>query len=450
MPSNLPLPTITQLVRAGSRATTGEYDVNADVRSGSLYNHCIGPMAVLCSREADRDQNMFEDIYFNSASGDALTTLIQQRFQVSRILDTYGAGTCLFVRPTATGGGGTIYTGTRIQVPGNPASFYQVSADTVVGSSTLSIVLPIQATVVGTGTAISASSGLTLPDPIYDNTFVPMYLQCNAGTDYESAADYRARTLLVRRNRRTGYLPQITLACQNAGAAYVLAFPSQYGLAANNFTGDFGLNALYVADDNFQSSPLLIASCQSALESWRVLGADMWVGGTASIPLTMNFLVSLTDVPANLPTPSITRLCAQAVLATFGPTGGGYTYSAKQLTGAVNNASPYVQTASVPRNWTVATQYNLGDSLFANGAVQQCTTAGESAVSEPTFSNFPGTVTYDGSVQWTCSNYPSVGIFAGGSLQLSDPTLSSASWPASIPRYSTSFQNIQFTFTGPL
>jgi Baseplate J-like protein len=455
MPSSLPLPTIQQLVTAASNAEIGERNTNADTRSGSLYNHTIGPMAILFSREADRDKSLFEDIYFNSASGAALTSLVQQRYKVARILDTYGQGTCIFTRPTATGGAGKFLRGTRVQVPGTPAAIYEVSVDTSVLAAALTVTIPIQAIVTGIGQAVSVSSGATLLDPIFDNTFVPTQLTCANGTVFEDAATYRARALLIRQNQEVGYLPQIILACQAAGAAYVLAFPSYYGLSSVDFTDDFGLNALYVADAAYQTLPGLATTCQTALEAWRVLGADLWIGGVVNVPLTLNFLVSLVDVPANLPVQSIARLAAQALLATFGPTEGGFTYSAANLRSAVTNASPYIQTASVPRIWAASTVYNLGDLVFAGGAMQQCIETGESSISIPAFTSTVGNTVFDGSTEWQCVAYPSVGIFAGGGvsggiLQLTDPTLSPNAWPASLNRYTLGMSNINFTFVGPL
>jgi hypothetical protein len=450
MPSTQPLPTIRGEVQAASNALIGERDPYGDTRSGSLYNHNVGPTAVLFSREADRDKDLFEDIYFNSADGDALTTLVQQRTGIARFLDTAGIGTCTFVRPTNGGGGGSFLQGTEIQVAGTPGMVYEVASDTTVSSTALTCMIPIQASALGTGTAITATSGLTLLDPIYDNTWVPTQLICADGTDFEKAADYRARVLQTRINQRVGYIAQMTLACQSVGAAYVVPFPSQYGLGITDFTDDYGLNAIYVADDGYASPPSLVAACDAILESWRVLGADLLVGGVTNTPLTLNYLVSLTDSPSKLPTQSIRRLCAQALLAAFGPTDGGYVYSADALSSAITNASPYVQSAFVPRIWQEATVYPLGALVFAAGGVQQCTVAGESGISLPNFSPVAGAVAFDGAAAWTCTPYPSIGIFAGGVLQTTDPTLTPQAWPASLLRYTLGFSGISFQFTGPL
>jgi hypothetical protein len=450
MPSNLPLPTIRGLVGAASNAIVGKRDEYGDVISGSLYNHASGPTAVIFSREADRDKNLFEDIYFNSATGDALTEYVQAKFGIARVLDSYGAGTCSFSRPTTTAGGGSFLQGTRIQIQGNPPTIVEISVDTAVPSASLLVTIPIRSIVTGSGVAIQASSGLTLLDPIYDNTWTPKQLQCGDGSDFESASDFRARVIQDRINEETGYIPQIVLACQNAGAAYVITFPSQYGLEAGDFFDDFGLNALYVADSNYQSPPSLVAACSSVLEGWRVLGADLLVGGVSNVILQINILVSLTDSPSKLPTQSIKRSILQAILGSFGPTDGGDSFSIDAIGGTVSNASTYVQTAFLPRTWQAETIYPIGYLVYAAGGVQQCTQSGESGLSVPAFSPVSGFSVFDGSAAWTCTAYPSTGLFANGVLQTADSTLSPQAWPSSLPRYSLGSMNINIQFIGPV
>jgi hypothetical protein len=353
----------------------------------------------------------------------------------------------MFARATL-GTSGSLLQGTRIQVAGNPPSVYEVAEDTLVGG--VSATVPVQASVTGTGVAITSASSLVLLDPVYDNTWKPVSLTCADGTNFEKAADYRARFLQDKLTSRTGYLPNLVLACQNAGAVYVAAFPSSYGLGSADYANDFGLNAIYVADAGFSSNASLVSDCQAALEDWRVLGADLWVGGMTNIPLTMNFLVSLVDAPSSLPIAIIQRSAVQAILATFGTTQGGYIYSAHALQSAVNNSSKYIQTAAVPGAWAASTRYSIGDLVYAASCVQQCTESGESGLSVPSFSSVTGTVVYDGSASWKCTPHPSTGIFAAGVLQTTDPTLSSSQWPALLERYSVSYNNIRFNFTGPL
>lgn len=345
MPSLEPLPTVQDFVTAGRNGLTGEGDLYGDTHAGSLYDHCAGPTAILFSREAENDRDNFRDIYFQDATSDALTDLVQARWSIARILSTAGVGTCEFVRSSAAAGGGTLWQGTRVRVAGAPPSDYQVAADTVVAANALSVTIPIQASVFGTGSAISAPGGLQLLDPLYDPLWQPTRLTCADGTDFEAANAFRARVSSELLNSRNGYIPELVATCQAAGATYVVTFASQYGLTNDDagFAGDYGLNALYVADANYQSSAALIQASALALENARVLGADLWVGGIAQSPLFVNATIALTADPGSIDVIPIQQACTQALLAYFSSTSSGFTYKRDAMAGAMRAANPGVQ-----------------------------------------------------------------------------------------------------------
>jgi len=381
MPSTQTLPTIDEFLTAAKNSLRGESDSYGDKHSGSLYDHCAGPMAILFSREVENDADQFKDIYFQDATSEALTNLVEARWQIPRILSTSGTGTCTFQRSSTSAGGGTFWTGTRVQISGKPPTVYQVAADTVVPATSTVITVPIQAAVFGTGTAANVGGGLSLLDPIYDPLWIPIQLQCVDGTDFEAANDFRARVLAQQLNSRNGYIPELVATCQAAGATYVVAFASQYGLTNNSdgFAGDFGLNAIYVADANFQGTDTLALLCDVALESSRVLGADLWVGTISQSPLFVQATVALIDQPGRLDVLPIQRACTQALLNYFGSTASGYTYKRDAMAGAMRSAHPAVQqvvswgspTADVtlaPTNWPATlTRWTLAPrSIFLN------------------------------------------------------------------------------------
>jgi hypothetical protein len=350
MPSSLPLPTISDLLADGAGALRGEKDRYGDARSGSLLNHIYGPTAILFAREADRDQDGFRAIYIDDADGDDLTNRVGTLLGVPRVVDTFGQGTATLVRSIATAGAGTFWKGTRIAVAGAPPSEYQVAADTAVGATLLGTTVPIQASVSGSGTAIQALSpgSLSFEDEVYDPLWTPASLVCADGTDFEPADSYRARARAQRLQGRNGYVPRIVQVCQAAGASFVLAFPSHYGLG-NTFDTDYvdsGINSVYVADDGYGSPAALVNACAVALEGARVLGADVWVGGIHRTVLTIAATVTLTDAPGKLDTLPIRRALVQSLLAYFAPTGAGYTYKRTAMAGAMTRSHPAVQTVT--------------------------------------------------------------------------------------------------------
>lgn len=348
MPSTQDLPTINDFLDAGRKALRGEFDQFGDTHVGAIYDHTSGPVAILLSREVERDQNLFEDGYWNAARDDALTTLIEGRYGIARILATQGQGMCLMSRTSASAGSGTLWAGTRIQVGGTPPKVYEIATDTPVSATQKSAQVPIKALAPGSGSAVYAPGGLSLLDPLYDSLWLPQTLSCADGTDYEPANAYRARALAERLNSRNGYLPEIVQTCRDQGATYVVAFASQYGLTNDDagFADDFGLNAIYVSDSNFQSTPTLIQACAVALDSVRVLGADLWVGGIAQSQLYVQAVVNLVSDPGKLDKVPILRQCVQALLAYFAPTDAGYTFKRSALAGALVHAHPSVQKVS--------------------------------------------------------------------------------------------------------
>jgi hypothetical protein len=344
MPSAQPLPTIDDFVTAANKSLIGERDRYGDKHSGGIYNNAIGPMAILFAREADRDKDSFRAIYLDGADGNDLTTRVQTMWGIPRILDTFGTGSCYFTRTSGAAGNGTFYNGTRITVFGTPAIEYTVASDTTVAGTYATV--PIRAVLTGKGSAVNVTGGLQLEDPVYDPLWLPQQLVCSDGTNFEHAKAYVARARALRLNQRNGYLPQITQVCKNAGASYVVAFPSQWGLASTDFVDDYGLNALYVADGNYQSSAALVNACTVALDSARVLGADLWVGGIVQTPITVTETVTLIDAPGKLPLVPIRLAVVKALLSYFQPTAAGYLYKLNAMAGIQQKAHPAVQTVT--------------------------------------------------------------------------------------------------------
>lgn len=344
MPSTLPLPTLTDYLQAARKRLRGERDRYADTHSGSMYDHLAGPVAVLLLRETDRDQDLFSDIYFADASSDALTNLIQGRWQIPRILDTYGQGTSTWSRSSAAAGAGTLWQGTRVQVPGTPPGVCQIAADYPVSATQVVATPTIEATVLGTGQAVTAgiNSNLQLLDPLYDPLWLPQTLTCADGTDFEDAATYRARALALRLSLRNGYITRLTQICQQQGAKYVIFFASNYGLVQTDFTDDFGLNAIYVADANYQTPQSLITNCTLALEAVRVLGNDLQVGGVIQTPINITATVYLRDTPGRMDIIPVERSSTAALLSKFSK-GTNFAYKLVELAAAMRAAAPSIQ-----------------------------------------------------------------------------------------------------------
>ena len=97
MPSTIAEPTMQEFLQAfrdGVRALKDRY---ADVREGASYDHWAGAGAIVFSREARRDSDLWRAVYIDSAEGKDLTIRLD-RYGFERIEDTYGSGTASLAR----------------------------------------------------------------------------------------------------------------------------------------------------------------------------------------------------------------------------------------------------------------------------------------------------------------------------------------------------------------
>jgi|SRR5215469_16809510 len=348
MPFTKDEPTIQDFIKAFGDGVVGEKDRYADVRTGSLLNHIAGPAAIKWSQETARDTDLFRNIYFSSADDVELTNIGQTRYSIPRKLDTQGIGTAALSRTNSSAGAGIFPAGTRLtvfDVNGLLESItYEITSDVIVSASATSAVVPIHAVNYGSGVAVNASnvtSFIRLEDPVWDNTWTINSVSCVDGTNFEPADQYRARvnsTLIATRN---GYVPELMQTCLNAGATNVVLYQSNF--AGNN--NDFGLNICYVGDNGFNSSIDLCNACKVALESSRVLGANLAVLPMQAFALNINANVYLWDSPANFDTSLLTNVLTATLVGEFSGS-KGFTYTRDQLSGALMAASNAVEFAT--------------------------------------------------------------------------------------------------------
>jgi hypothetical protein len=374
MPAIEPLPTIRDLLGASAGGVVGIRDADADVRRGAVYDHFGGCGAILFTREAARDRDLFRAVYLDTAEGDDLTVLVKLRFGVDRTLPSYGTGTALLTRPTPAAGAGTVWTGSRIlvfaSVSSPAARYYAVGADVAVGAGATTVSVPVRATDTGPGSAVSLSGPAIarVDDPLWDPSWIVTAIQCSDGTSLESPADLRARARSTQLAARKGYAQAITSACIAQGASYVALFDSNFATAGSGLTAaqDKGLSHCYVADAGFQTTPRLIRACTVALESYRVCGADLQVLGMQRASVDVSATVTLRDDPGRLPSPDVTL--RDALSAAFSVT--RYDYDLDELAGLMGAADADVQAVAFDKpsspasiGWPMPyllTRYQLG------------------------------------------------------------------------------------------
>lgn len=339
VPASEPLPTIRDLLTASADGVVGTRDGRADVRRGSVYDHFAGSGAILFTREAARDRDLFRAVYLDTAEGDDLTALVKLRFGVDRILAAPGRGAALLTRQSAAAGAGTIWQGTRVLVFASAASpgprSYAVASDAPVSAGTMAVTVPIHAANTGPGTAVNLSGPAVarIDDALWDPSWHVAAIQCADGTWLEAAADLRSRARATQLAARRGYAQAITDACVAQGAAHVALFDSDFTAT------DTGLSHCYVAEEGFTTSRRLVRACTAALEGYRACGADLQVLGMQRAAIDVSATVTMRDDPGRLP--SVDVALRDALAAAFEPT--RYEYDLDELAAVLASASGDVQ-----------------------------------------------------------------------------------------------------------
>jgi hypothetical protein len=350
MPSRLPLPSIAELRRAFHDGARGTLDRRGDTHDGSNFDDIAGVSAIIWSRQAQRDADLFRANYLSGARGADLTDRVQQRFGIARVLDTKGTGTVVLTRASASAGGGTFWQGTRIRVrslDGRSESLaYAVAADTAVGSTALVAYVPIVAPATGDGYVLDTLTAGGIPpiieDALWDPSWQVSRLTCAAGTPYESDKSLLSRALQAHSDTRVGYERIIVDTCRAQGAANVQLYRSSFAGPDN----DFGLNSVYVGDSGFSATPTLIRKCIVALESVRVLGADLAVRAMASAPLDVTANVFLWDDPNQVDVVDVQGAIGSGLVGYFTGKDRGFSYRLDAMAGAMTRNTSLVQSVA--------------------------------------------------------------------------------------------------------
>jgi len=351
MPSQLPVIPISALVAAFHRGVKGKRDKRADDHTGSAYDYIAGTSAMLLARMSTFTRDLFRADYFDQAESDDLTALVAGRYQIPRILDTYGPGTATLLRPNAAADAGlsqterTLWEGTRVIIQSQTTSglVYAVAADTPIASGALYVAgLPIRAVAPGLGAAINTAvtgQRAALGDPTWDPSWQVGNVTCADGTVFEQAADFRARVRALVLASQPGYETAIVNAAVAAGAVNVAVFGTNYGGI------DLHSCATYIGDAGFGATLALVNATKVGLERSRMLGAEMLIAPMAPAPLPIAAVIQLYDDPSKFDTDTIATACVAAIRGVLGAS-GAYGYDSDAFFGAVVGISPAIQDAT--------------------------------------------------------------------------------------------------------
>lgn len=335
-----PEPTIEEFLKAAREAVQGQKDKNADYIRGSQYEVLAGAGAILWSRQAQRDTDLFNASKLHSAADEDLTRQMYERYGIERYLDTRGTGTATLSRP-AGGVADTVWKGTRFRVrgPGGDPKYYRVTSTVSVGAAEVSKSVSIEAVTIGKGTNVESASNVDIDDPLTDSTWTVAYLKCDEGTEFEPAANFIARVRQLRLDNRVGFKKAIEDACKDAGAGQVLVLRSDFG----GDSLDRGLNVTYVGDSGYSGSTDLVRACTVAVRAVRVGGDHMQVLPMSKVNLDIVADVYLSALPGNFDISRLETLHHASLRQALNGSAGNFGYTKIGLMSALTRNSPEVQ-----------------------------------------------------------------------------------------------------------
>ena len=220
----------------------------------------------------------FKETFIDGATGDALTTLVNDHLNIQRHPATSAQVTLRFTR-TSGGAAGSIPLGTEV------ATDYDANGDRVVFTTDVAVTVPISnngpfdvaatATTQGTGTNVPAASLTNINSTLFDSTFSVTNLAASGGGNAEEKdEDLRVRARNFFLTLRGG-----TLAALEQAALSVPEIRVAIATEDSN-----GITTVRVSDEDGNSTLEMIADAVVAINLVRAAGSVYTVtGGTASL-----------------------------------------------------------------------------------------------------------------------------------------------------------------------
>lgn len=350
-----------------------------DTNDGSNLDVTGRGMALGVSELSRLTLDEFRKTFLDSANGpevtggpDELQTLAVDHFgdTFARPLATKATGTVTFSRPTSGAGNVSILTGTIVKTAkdadGVEIRFATTADVTLTG---LTINAPIEAVIASADGNVLANKIVVIESTLTDSSVVVTNAAVTAGgSDTETDEEYRETIRDLFTALKGAIKAAIEAAARTAdGVVYATAIEIEvpvidYDIATDDImSGAFFFRIpkgfVYVADEDGNSSPTLIAAAQAKIDMFRAMGVYIQaLGGTAS---TVNWTIDITLNPGgpnfsilSLSTELIRDSMAQyinelaigsgfniataqnAILAIWGPSG------TNDITGAISTSIP--------------------------------------------------------------------------------------------------------------
>lgn len=351
-------PTLQDYFTAGkAEATTLRSDLTFD--DGDISEFYMFAAAAMADHLTGYFAGRIRATFLDGATGDDLTTLADDHWNIQRNVAVAATGVLTFTRPNTSGGSGTIPAGTTVQTQADPTGVVQqFTTDINLVFGALDLVKTVNATAVVAGVDgdVAASTITTIVPNLFDSSItVSNAARFAGGADEESDDSLRNRVRQFPTTLRRG-----TLAALEYGATTVAGV----AVAVADDSDDTGIVSLYVSDASGSSSPTMVSNVQTEIVNWRAAGVIVNVIGASLV--TQNVQVHLT-VRAGVNTDALVSLVQSAVTARLAKLKIGEVCSQAAIQQAVLNVDSNIINCTVVL--PVADVQPAGNQIIRAGSV---------------------------------------------------------------------------------
>ena len=314
-----------------------------DRHEGSVFDVLGGAFGAGLVRCQKVINDAFDSHTLEGASGVDLDIYVTRRGPISRRDASFARGYARITRP-ASGAAGTLpgpsagVLGQEIRVPFNGKSvLFQVAADTLYPASATSIDVPIIAETAGADGNVGIVSGGAIftgsPAALFDPTLTVGQVAVSAGMDKESDDLLKQRQRLWEQVRLGSGKARIFLAALTVpGIAHVV-------LADGTDSHIGGFAVAYAGDQDWASTPTVLAEVATAIDTARALGPSVQVFGLANQDVTVQATVEMVRPLTNYNLATLRQACTQKALDYFSTRSDPFTLSSRSLGGRIERAN---------------------------------------------------------------------------------------------------------------
>lgn len=303
------------------------------VNEGDVTDVLLNAAAAMADKAIQQSVANLRKTFVNTASGDDLTTLVQDHYGIERQSAVFSIGSVEFTRSTGALPAGTILTGTVVGTDfdseGNRVEFTTNQDVAWAASETGTKSVEITASITGSDSNVGANTITNIVSSIFDGSItVDNPAETAGGNEEESDVELRERARTFVTTLRRG-----TISALEFGAKQIASVRNATAIEDTNS----GIVSLYVSDVTGQSNAQMLSDVTTEIENWRCAGTVVNVLGASLV--SQNVDVSIT-ARAGFDASAIEQDIIDAITSTINKlfTGDDLTHDLIQT--AVRNVNP--------------------------------------------------------------------------------------------------------------